>query len=179
ESARASGGKSNVSDLGYALRQVIRHPGLSIIVVLMLAVGLGATTAIYSIFHEILVRPLPVPAPERLVNLGAPGLKPGSTSCTTAGDCSEVFSYPMFRDLAAQQTVLAGLAAHNGFDVNLAYDGSTLPALGLLVSGSYFSTLNLAPTLGRLIGPQDESRAGDSAVVVLSHDYWTSRLGGE
>jgi len=168
-----------VSDLGYALRQVIRHPGLSIIVVLMLAVGLGATTAIYSIFHEILVRPLPVPEPERLVNLGAPGLKPGSTSCTTAGDCSEVFSYPMFRDLAAQQTVLAGLAAHNGFDVNLAYDGSTLPALGLLVSGSYFSTLNLAPTLGRLIGPQDESRAGDSAVVVLSHDYWTSRLGGD
>ena len=168
-----------MSDLGYALRQVIRHPGLSIIVVLMLAVGLGATTAIYSIFHEILVRPLPVPEPERLVNLGAPGLKPGSTSCTTAGDCSEVFSYPMFRDLAAQQTVLAGLAAHNGFDVNLAYDGSTLPALGLLVSGSYFSTLNLAPTLGRLIGPQDESRAGDSAVVVLSHDYWTSRLGGD
>lgn len=168
-----------MSDLRHALRQAIRHPGLSIVVILMLAVGIGATTAIYSIFHDIVVRPLPVPEPDRLVNLGAPGLKPGSTSCSTAGDCSEVFSYPMFRDLEAQQTVLSGIAAHSEFDANLAYDGNPVPAIGLLVSGGYFSTLNLTPALGRFIGPQDDARGGESAVVVLSHDYWSSQFGAD
>ncbi|HEY9183515.1 MAG TPA: hypothetical protein VIQ99_09965, partial [Gammaproteobacteria bacterium] len=69
-----------MNDLRHALKQATRNPGLSIVVILMLAVGIGATTAVYSVFHEILVRALPVPEPDRLVNLGAPGLKPGSTS---------------------------------------------------------------------------------------------------
>jgi predicted permease len=168
-----------MSDVRYALRQATRHPGLSIVVIVMLAVGIGATTAVYSVFHEIVVRPLPVPEPERLVNLGAPGLKPGSTSCSIAGDCSEVFSYPMFRDLEAQQTVLSGIGAHSEFDVNLAYDGNSLSAIGLLVSGGYFSTLNLTPAVGRLIGAQDEPRVGESAIVVLSHDYWSSQFGAD
>ena len=168
-----------MGDVRHALRQAIRHPGLSIVVILMLAVGIGATTAVYSIFHEVLVRPLPVPEPERLVNLGAPGLKPGSTSCSFAGDCTEVFSYPMFRDLEARQTVLGGLAAHSEFDANLAYDGNSLPAVGLLVSGGYFSTLNLRPAHGRLIGPEDDARSGESAVVVLSYDYWSSQFGAD
>jgi predicted permease len=168
-----------MSDVRHALRQATRHPGLSIVVIVMLAVGIGATTAVYSIFHEIVVRALPVPEPDRLVNLGAPGLKPGSTSCSFAGDCSQVFSYPMLRDLEARQTVLSGIGAHSDFDANLAYDGNTLSALGLLVSGGYFSTLNLAPAQGRLIGPQDDARIGESAVVVLSHDYWSSQFGAD
>ncbi len=168
-----------MGNLRHALRQATRHPGLSIVVIVMLAVGIGATTAVYSVFHEIVVRPLPVPEPERLVNLGAPGPKPGSTSCSTAGDCSEVFSYPMFRDLEARQTALNGIGAHGEFDANLAYDGNSLPALGLLVSGGYFSTLNLTPAQGRLIGSQDESQLGESAVVVLSYDYWSSQFGAD
>jgi putative ABC transport system permease protein len=168
-----------MSDVRHAVRQAIRDPGLSIVVIVMLAVGIGATTAVYSVFHEILVRPLPVPEPERLVNLGAPGLKPGSTNCTTAGDCSEVFSYPMFRDLEAQQGVFSGIGAHREFDANLAYDGDTLWAPGLLVSGGYFSTLNLRPAKGRLIGSQDEARIDESAVVVLSYDYWSSQFGAQ
>jgi predicted permease len=165
-------------NLRHVLRQASRHPGLSIVVVVMLAIGIGATTAVYSTFHELLVRPLPVLEPERLVNLGAPGLKPGSTSCSTAGDCTEVFSYPMFRDLEAQQTTLSGIGAHSEFDANLAYDGNSLPAAGLLVSGSYFSTLGLTPARGRLIGTQDEPRIDEAAVVVLSHGYWSNELGG-
>ncbi len=168
-----------MGDVSHALKQAARHPGLSIVVIVMLAVGIGATTAVYSVFHEIVVRPLPVPQPERLVNLGAPGLKPGSTSCSTAGDCSEVFSYPMFRDLEARQTVLSGIGAHSEFDVNLAHDGNSLSAVGLLVSAGYFSTLNLVPAQGRLIGQQDEARVGESAVVVLSYDYWSSEFGAD
>lgn len=168
-----------MGDLRHALKQAIRNPGLSIVVILMLAVGIGATTAVYSVFHVILVRALPVPEPERLVNLGAPGLKPGSTSCSMAGECTQVFSYPMLRDLEARQTVLTGIGAHSEFDANLAYDGNPVAAAGLLVSGGYFSTLGLTPARGRLIGPQDDSLVDESAVVVLSHDYWQSALGAD
>ena len=72
-----------------------------------------ATTAIFSVFNELLVRPLPVQSPHELVNLAAPGLRSaGARSCSNAGSCDEIFSYPMYRDLAAGQTAFAGLAAH-------------------------------------------------------------------
>jgi putative ABC transport system permease protein len=163
----------------FAGRQLVRHPALSTVVVLMLAVAIGGTTAIFSLFHEVLVRPLPVPAPEHLVNFSAPGPKPGSNSCGVAGECSDVFSYPMFRDLEAQQGVFSGIAAHRDFDANLAHDGATLAGRGLLVSGGYFRTLNLRPALGRLIGPEDEPRVGESAVAVLSHDFWREQFGAD
>ena len=76
-------------------RRLLRTPGFTITIVLMLALGIGATTAMFSWVHTVLLQPLPVPAPERLVNLTAPGPKPGSNSCGIAGDCEQVFSYPM------------------------------------------------------------------------------------
>ena len=166
-------------DLRYALRQLARRPGLSVVVIVMLALGIGATTAIFSVYDAILVRPLPVPEPERLVNLGAPGPKWGSTSCNLAGDCDEVFSYPMFRDLEAAQTVFTGVAGHTVFEANLAYEGRALASAGLLVSSSYFQVLGLEPAVGRLIGPQDEPQVGESAVVVLSYDYWQNAFGAD
>ena len=104
-------------------------------------------------FNAILLRALPVSDPAQLVNLAAPGPKPGSQSCNNAGNCDVVFSYPMFRDLEREQTVLTGLAGHRTFGVNLAFDGQTMTNEGLLVSGSYFPTLGVQPALGRLIGP--------------------------
>jgi putative ABC transport system permease protein len=105
------------------------------------------------------------------VNLSAPGPKPGGTSCNTAGDCEDVFSYPMFRDLERVQTGFTGIAAHRTFDANLPYDGQTVCGEGILVSGSYFPTLGIQPVMGRLIGPADDSAPGESHVVVLSHAY--------
>src|SRR5690606_12762195 len=126
-----------------------------------------------------LVRSLPVPQPERLVNLAAPGPRPGSASCDYAGSCDEVFSYPMFRDLEAGQTVFAGVAARRQCDANFAYEGRTLAGTGLLVSGGYFSTLNLTPALGRLIDARDEPGIDESSVVVLSHAYWREHFGAD
>ena len=86
-----------------------------------LALGIGANAAIFSLFEQLLLRPLPVGHPERLVNLAAPGPKPGSQSMNQAGNSDSVFSYPMFRDLQRRQTSFTDIAAHRQFDANLAY----------------------------------------------------------
>jgi predicted permease len=162
--------------LKFALRMLFRAPLITSVAILSLGLGIGATTAIFSIYNRILLRPLPVAAPEALVNLTSPGIKAGSTSCNNAGGCDEIFSYPMFRDLEAGQTVFTGLAAHRSFDANLAFDGLTAKGVGMLVSGSYFPVLGVAPAAGRLLDGGDDRVPGGSAVVVLGHAYWEERF---
>jgi predicted permease len=165
--------------LRLTFRRLVRTPSFTITVVLMLALGIGATTAMFSWVHSVLLRPLPVPEPDRLVNLSAPGPKPGSTSCGIAGDCDQVFSYPMFRDLEREQNVFTGIAGQRFFRANLAYDGEPFAGAGVLVSGNYFDVLGIEPAAGRLITPGDEPRLGESAVVVLSYDHWQKAYGGD
>jgi hypothetical protein len=115
-----------MTSLRLALRTLFRTPLVTIVAIVSLAFGIGANAAIFSMFNQMLLRPLPVVAPDELVNLAAPGPKPGQNSCNNQGDCSEVFSYPMFRDLEKAQTVFTGLAAHRSFGANLAYRGQTM-----------------------------------------------------
>jgi predicted permease len=163
----------------HAVRSLSKSPFVAAIAVASLALGIGANAAIFSLFHQVLLRPLPVEDPDRLVNLAAPGAKSGSVSCNTAGDCESVFSYPMFRDLEDVQSVFTGIAAHRSFDANLAYGGETSSAGGMMVSGSYFPVLGLRAAIGRLIGPNDDDAVGESQVVVLSHSYWQTRFAGD
>jgi predicted permease len=165
-------------NLRLAFRTLSRTPFVTAVAILSLALGIGANAAIFSLFDQMLLRAVPAWQPDRLVNLGAPGPKPGSQSCNVAGDCDAVFSYPMFRDLEGAQTGLAGIAAHRTFGANLAVQGQTLNAEGALVSGSYFPVLGLQPALGRLLGPADDETVGGHYVAVLSHGYWVSQLGG-
>ena len=130
--------------------------------------GIGANAAIFSLFDQILLRPLPVEAPEQLVNLGAPGPTPGSTSCSQAGNCDEIFSYEMFRDLERAQSGFSGIAAHVGFGANLAHSSQTTNGQGMLVSGSYFPVLGLQTAMGRLLDPGDDETIGEHFVTVLS-----------
>src|SRR5215471_9306946 len=163
-------------NLKLALRTLLKTRSVTAIAIISLALGIGSTTAIFSIFNQVLLRPLPVPEADRLVNLGSPGPKPGSQSCGVAGDCDVVFSYSMFRDLEKAQTVFTGIAAHVRFGANLASHGQTTSGSGLLVSGSYFDVLGLRPALGRLIQRSDDQVVGQSPVVVLSNDYWRTRF---
>ena len=162
-----------------ALRVLVKTPVVTSVAVVSLALGIGSNAAIFSLYSQILLRPLPVVEPERLVNLEAPGPKPGSDSCTGQGGCDEVFSYPMFRDLQREQTVFTGIVAHRGFGASLAHQGRTLGiGQGMQVSGSYFPTLDLVPALGRLFGPEVDEPIGGHPVAVLSHEFWHSQLGG-
>src|SRR6266545_2893108 len=98
--------------LKLAFRRLLNTPFVSLVAIISLALGIGANAAIFSLYDQTLLRALPVQKPSELVNLTAPGLKPGSTSCNQAGDCTEVFSYPMFKDLEREQQVFTSLAAH-------------------------------------------------------------------
>ena len=166
-----------MANLKLAFRTLFKTPFVTVVAIMSLALGIGANAAIFSLFDQLLLRPLPVRQPERLVNLSAPGPKPGSQSCSQAGSCELVFSYPMFRDLERGQTVFTGIAAHRTFGANLAYHGQTLNGGGMLVSGSYFSVLGVQPALGRLFTTADDRTVGAHFVAVLSHSYWETHLG--
>jgi predicted permease len=163
--------------LKFAFRTLFGAPFVTAVAIVSLALGIGATAGIFSVFHQVLLQSLAVPDPSALVNLGAPGPKPGFGSCSRAGDCEVVFSYPMFRDLQKTQTVFTDIAAHVDFGANLAYQGQTSSGEGLLVSGGYFPVLELQPALGRLLNSNDDNLVGESRVVVLSYNYWSSRFG--
>jgi predicted permease len=168
-----------MTTLRLAFRTLRKSPFITTVAALSLALGIGANGAIFSIFDQLLLRSLPVREPDRLVNLSAPGPKPGSTSCGQAGSCEDVFSYPMFRDLERAGAGFDGIAAHRSFGANLAIDGRTLNGEGMLVSGGYFSVLGVQPALGRLIGPADDEQLGAHFVAVLSHRYWDTELGAD
>ena len=165
--------------LKFALRTLTKTPFVTAVAVVSLALGIGANTAIFSLFDQVLLQSLPVEDPRELVNLSAPGPKPGSQSCSSAGNCEVVFSYPMFRDLEREVESFSGIAAHVQFAANMAYAGQTTNGNGLEVSGSYFSVLGLEPALGRLLGPADDETIGAHFVAVLSHRYWENQLGAD
>src|SRR4029077_5722236 len=102
-------------NLKLAIRTMAKSPFVTVVAVLSLALGLGANAAIFSMVNQMLLQPLPAVEPSRLVNLAAPGPKIGPNSCNQAGECDEVFSYPMFRDLEKAKTGFSGLAAHRSF----------------------------------------------------------------
>lgn len=162
-----------------AFRTLMRTPFVTTVAVISLALGIGANAAIFSLFEQMLLRSLPVREPGELVNLKAPGPNPGSQTCNQAGDCDEVFSYPMYRDLEKGQTAFTGLVAHRAFGANVAVRKQTLSGSGMYVSGSYFPVLGVQPKLGRLLGPDDDQAVGTGFVAVLSHRYWETKLGAD
>lgn len=160
-----------------AVRMLRKTPFVTAIAVASLALGIGANAAIYSLFDQMLLRPLPVNDPGRLVNLSVPGPKPGSTNCGQAGDCEDVFSYPMFRDIEQKQSALAGVAGHLSFGASITLNDEAFTDRGMFVSGGYFGVLGVTPLLGRVLQPADDAVIGANFVTVLSHEFWAERFG--
>jgi putative ABC transport system permease protein len=179
--------ENTLADLGLALRTLRRQKTFTTVAVLTLALGIGANVAIFSLAEQIVLRRLPVPESDRLVNL-TDSLRPliqmdpsllAIFRPSASGGAETTFSYPMFRDLEREQEPFAGLAAHTFFEARLATGQQARFATGALVSGSYFSVLGAKPALGRLLGPQDDRVDGQAESVVLSHAYWQTELGGD
>src|SRR3954467_4021746 len=151
-----------------AVRMLLKTPFVTAIAVLSLALGIGANAAIFSMFDQLLLHPLDVSQPSRLVNLKATGPMQGSNSCNQSGQCDEVFSYAMFRDLEKAPGPFTTLAAHRITSVSMAVRNEPLTGEAAMVSGGYFPVLGLQPALGRLLNPDDDKVIGANFVTVLS-----------
>lgn len=155
-------------DIRYAVRQLRRSPGFAITTVLILAVGIGAVTAVFSLIDAALLKMLPVRDPEQLVEFKA---------INPAFDVNDAFSYPAFKAFENQREVLAdALAFRKLQDIDVEVDGRSDLAQGQLVSGNYFSVLGVRAILGRTILPIDESVAGQDPVAVIGYEYWRTRF---
>ena len=164
-------------DLRYALRAFAKSPAFALVVVLTLALGIGANTAIFTLMDQVLLRSLPVRAPERLVVLDAPG--PFSGFSHQHSDNLAPLSHPMFEGLRDRSTSLSGVLAHFTAAIHLTAANQTDSVHGDLVSGTFFDVLGLRPSAGRLLSPDDDKMPGGHPVVVLGHGFFERRFGGD
>ena len=160
-----------------ALRSFAKNPAFTAVVVLTLALGIGANTAIFSLMDQVLLRLLPVKDPDRLVILQGPG--PFSGRASSHSNTLQTMSHPMFEHLREQNTVFSGVLAEYTASIHLGEGGQTDDVHGDLVSGSYFETLGLHPALGRLFTRDDDRVPGGHPVVVLGHGFWTRRFASD
>jgi len=159
-----------IQDLRYALRLLLRSPGFTIACVPILALGIGATTAVFSLVNAVLLKPLPFPESGRLVwvsqqDHSLPGVAP------------ESLSYPDYFDWRAQNHTLQGIASYVGGTVTMELKGESQRLDIQTVSSNFFQVLGVAPMLGRDFGWEDE-KAGNRAVM-LSYPFWQSWFGAE
>ena len=158
------------SDLRCALRSLRHAPAFAAIVVVTLALGIGANTAIFSVVRGVLLKPLPHRDGERLVYL--------RQSTEGAGGANANFSVPEIRDLRSGVPSLAGIAEYSPWSmIHQGREGAERVRVGL-VTGNYFEVMGLAPVLGRVTRPTDDG-PGAAPVAVLAHDWWVKRFGAD
>jgi len=168
-----------LEDIRYALRLLVKSPGFTAAAVLSLALGIGANTAIFSLIDAVMLKTLPVPAPEQLVILG-PGDDRGVSISTNP--ITNKFSYPRYRNLRNENTTLASLAAIGSSDYTVYVKQDSGPrrtASVRMVSGNYFSTLRVSAAIGRVLNPEDDQDPGAHPVVVLSDRHWRTRFASD
>jgi predicted permease len=171
--------RSVIQDIRYALRQLRKSPGFTITVVLTLALGIGANAAIFTMFDQVLLRMLPVQNPKELVRLEWTGAFQGSMS-SFGGDTPtgrNYYSYPMYKDLRAQNSVFQGILAADRNQLGVSWHNQAESKDAEIVSGNYFQLLGLRPAAGRLFTQQDETAKNANPVVVLSYEYWKNNFG--
>ena len=161
-------------DLRFSARSFLHSPGFTATTLLSLALGIGATTAIYSLVDQVILHALPVREPGRLVLMDWSG----SDFVTYATGSMNLMPYTICRDLQQQTRFLDGALCRAEIQVNLTAGGDPKPVAAEIVSGSYFSVLGVGPALGRVIEPADDAGYGTGPVVVLSYDFWQAQFGG-
>ena len=157
-------------DLRYALRTLGRAPAFTAVVALTLALGIGANTAIFSLLDQVVLRRLPVRAPQELVQLHGPGAFSGRTELDRA------FSYPMYRDFRDTNTVFSALMARAPASVAFRAGAESERVPAELITGNTFDALGATPALGRFFGPADDVTPGGHPLVVLSDRFWQRRF---
>ena len=159
-----------IQDLRYGARMLFKRPGLTVIAIVTLALGIGANTAIFSLVNTVLLRPLPIDRPEQLVSL--------NNASTTTGEVFPTFSYPNYRDFRDRNEVLDGLLCYRFSPISLSNNGVNERMWAYLVSGNYFDVLGVKPAIGRYFTQDDDRAKGAHPVTVLTYNCWQKRFGG-
>jgi putative ABC transport system permease protein len=170
--------ETSLQNLRYALRQLRKYPGFTLIAVLTLALGIGANAAIFSLVNQVLLKQLPVTEPDRLVRLRFSGSDTGHAA-SYGGDSFDYFSYPMYRDIRDQNSVFDGVLCMFPAQVGLQWHGTPSLVNSELVSGNYFTVLGVKPAIGRLLMPDDSAAHGASPLAVLSYRYWSQHFASD
>jgi predicted permease len=158
-----------LEDIRYGARMLVKHPGFTLVAALSLAIGIGATTTVFSLLNAMLLRPLPVRDAASLVSVNKPG-PDGSTIHT--------LSHPDYLDLRAR-TDIGEIVAWTEAAASLELNGQVEQVYGMLASGNYFPVLGVRPALGRLFTPDEDQVPGEHPVAVLSFAFWQSRFGSD
>jgi predicted permease len=168
--------ESFAQDIAYGTRSLLRHPGITIVALASLALGIGANAAIFSLLDAVMLRSLPVKNPQQLLLLG-------EGKIAGIGDAfvnTDVYSYPFYRQLQQKNAVFTDTAAILSMvnEVHGFVDGrtETEPMKVQLVSGTYFPTLGVQAQMGRVLTDQDDNSEGDHPVAVVSDSWWKRAL---
>ncbi len=161
--------KSFWQDLRYAVRMLSKSPAFTAIAVLSLALGIGANTSIFSFVNAVLLRPLPVAEPERLV----------SVFSSRRANPYDVSSYPDYVDYRDKNEVFSGITAFSSAAVSLNSDDQTEALPGLIVTGNYFDVLGVRAAMGRTFLPEEDRTPGAHPVAIISHGLWQRRFAGD
>ena len=155
----------NFHDVRYALRQLRRSPSFALISVLTLTMAIAANVVVFGVLHSLVLHPLPVPSPDRVVQVQHPrGVS---------------MSYPDYRDIRDRNRTFSDLAAYRLARIGFEISGSAQPVWGYEVSGNYFDMLGIQPALGRFLRPADDEKKNGSQNAVLSYACWQVRFGGD
>jgi putative ABC transport system permease protein len=158
-------------DLRYGLRLIRKNPGFSAVVVLTLAVGIGANTAIFSVVNAVMLRSLPFADPDRLVRL--------NESNPERGWPTFAVSHPTFLDWRARNQTFEAMAATSGTSANLGTAGQIEVVRGSAVTVDFLTVLGCAPLMGRNFLPEEDKPGGNTRVVIITYGSWQKRFGGD
>jgi len=156
-------------DIRYSARIARKNPGFSLIVIVTLALGIGANAAMFSLTDRVLLQRLPVSNPDQLAVL--------LTRDPAEPESINNFSYPMYTDLRDRNDVFSGVIAQGGAQMNISYGDQNSRVSADLVSGNYFEVLGVRPWAGRLLTQDDDRNPSAHPVAVISYSFWERRFG--
>lgn len=159
-----------LKDIRYGVRMLSKNPGVTLVAVITLALGIGANTAIFSGVNAFLMRPLDVPNARELIR---------PMEMTEDRNLTDEFSYPDFVDYRNQSTSFTGLAGEDMLQAAIDAENQNDVIWGQVVSANYFDVLQVTPVMGRTFLPDEDKATGGNAVVVLSHSFWQRRLASD
>src|ERR1051325_662887 len=157
-----------IADIRVGIRSLLKRPGFTLIAILTLALGIGASTAIFSVVDGVLLRPLPYPHAEQIVQLREVSQRGGRMA----------FAEPNFLDLRARSHTFEGVAQYSGSLTTVNGGSEPVRAFTYTVSADFFNVVGVTPMIGRTFSPE-ESRAGGAAVAVVSYGFWQRLLGAK